>query len=359
MQGKSAQAALGVIAALVMVPLLVLMMLLSAGGNTPAGACTVPGVAVDAGKIPAGSIGGYKGKQLENAATIIGVAKGLGLPQAAQIIGVQGAMGECQLNVCGYGDAAGPDSRGLFQQRDNGAWGSYSDRMDPKISSTNFFKALQKVAGWESLEPSLAINRVQRNDDPTYYQQYRDRAVQVFEALTGAVVAGGGQCTGSGKVVGTPTGKWVYPLDSPQASMTSPYGPRKTPAGTADINNNYHYGVDLSAPGSPQVLAPTDMKITRATAASQDTWGAGENVAGTSLDGQYSFALMHMVAGSLKVQVGDVVAAGTPLGLMGATGNVSGAHTHLEIYVPARENPVPAQGTVDPVPILQKAGAWK
>lgn len=356
-QSKGILAGVG---AIILVPLLlVVMMVAMLGGGAAAGACTVPGASVDASKIPATTVGGYQGVQLENAAIIIAAAKALSLPQAAQIIGVQAAMGECQLKVCGYGDAAGPDSRGLFQQRDNGAWGSYSDRMDPKISSTNFFKALQKVSGWESLEPSLAINRVQRNSDPTYYQQYRDRAVQVFESLTGATVAGGGRCTGGGKVVGNPTGQWVYPLDSPQASMTSPYGPRQTPAGTAVINNNFHYGVDLSAPGSPQVLAPTDMKITRATPASQDKWGAGENVAGTSLDGQYSFALMHMVAGSLRVQVGDVVAAGTPLGLMGATGNVSGAHTHIEIYSPARDNPIPTQGTVDRVPILQKAGAWR
>lgn len=358
-QNKGILAGVG---AIILVPLLlVVMMVAMLGGGAAAGACTVPGASVDASKMPATTVGGYQGVQLENAATIIGVAKGLGLPQAAQIIGVQGAMGECQLNICDYGDAAGPDSRGLYQQRDNGAWGSYSDRMDPKISTTNFFKALQKVSGWESLEPSLAINRVQGNSDPTYYRQYRDRAVQVFEALTGAVVAGGGQCTAGGKVVGNPTGKWVYPLDSPQASMFSPYGPRQTPAGTADINNNFHYGIDLSAPGSPQVVAPTDMKITRAQSLNQSTpgWGMGENVAGTSLDGQYSFALMHMVAGSLRVQVGDVVAAGTPLGLMGATGNVNGAHTHIEIYSPARDNPIPTQGTVDPVPILQKAGAWR
>ncbi len=92
-------------------------------------------------------------------------AKDLGLPAAAQILGVQAAIGESTLNVIDHGDAAGPDSRGLFQQRNNGgAWGgSYSDRMDPYISATNFFKTLSNVAGWDQLEPSTAIHRVQGN----------------------------------------------------------------------------------------------------------------------------------------------------------------------------------------------------
>ena len=38
-----------------------------------------------------------------------------------QAIGVMTAMGEYSLQVLEYGDAAGPDSRGLFQQRANGA----------------------------------------------------------------------------------------------------------------------------------------------------------------------------------------------------------------------------------------------
>ncbi|WP_043567966.1 M23 family metallopeptidase [Acaricomes phytoseiuli] len=296
-------------------------------------------------------------EQLSNAALIAAAAQVMGLPAAGQVLGIQCALGESGLRVLDRGDAAGPDSRGLFQQRGNGAWGSLADRMDPTISATNFFKALQKVDGWEAMEPSWAINRVQRNSDRNHYTRFRASAQRVFEAVTGG---GAGLCVaGGGQVVGDPKGQWVFPLDSPSAVMTSPYGWRGTLAGTADINGGFHYGVDLSAAGAPQVLAPTDMRITRAQPASQDVWGAGENVAGTSLDGQYSFGLFHMVAGSCKVRVGDVVAAGTPLGLMGSTGNVSGPHVHVEIYSPARDNPVPASGAVDPVPILRKAGAWR
>lgn len=72
-------------------------------------------------------------------------AAALGLDARAQAVGVMTAMGESSLLVLEYGDVAGPDSRGLFQQRANGAWGSYADRMDPTISATNLFRALLRV----------------------------------------------------------------------------------------------------------------------------------------------------------------------------------------------------------------------
>ena len=37
-----------------------------------------------------------------------------------------------------------------------------------------------------------------------------------------------------------------------------------------------------------------------------------------------------MVQGSLQVSVGDIVTLGTAIGRMGATGNVTGRHLHLE-----------------------------
>lgn len=37
-----------------------------------------------------------------------------------------------------------------------------------------------------------------------------------------------------------------------------------------------------------------------------------------------------MVLDSLQVQVGDIVTTNTPIGRMGATGNVTGRHLHLE-----------------------------
>jgi surface antigen len=138
---------------------------------------------------------GYTEEQLKNAAAIMGAGKALKLSGKGQMISVMVSLGESGLRVLDYGDGPGPDSRGLFQQRENGAWGSYADRMDPTISATNFIKALQAVEGWELLEPTIAGNKVQRNADPYHYQKYWPEAVKLVQALSdGKFTLAGSEC---------------------------------------------------------------------------------------------------------------------------------------------------------------------
>ncbi|WP_422758820.1 hypothetical protein [Paenarthrobacter sp. C1] len=63
--------------------------------------------------------------------------------------------------------------------------------MDPTVSATNFFKALQKVSGWEQLDPTAAAHRVQRNADPYHYQSYWPAATEVVAALADVPTTGG------------------------------------------------------------------------------------------------------------------------------------------------------------------------
>ena len=176
------------------VPLVVLTVLVTllvvrqVSGEPPRSAeCAAagPAVRVDPAAVPEGPVAGYGREQLANAAAIVNAAADLGLDTCAQVVGVMTAMGESSLLVLDRGDAAGPDSRGLFQQRDNGAWGSYADRMDPTTSATNFFLALQEVPGWQALPPTIAAHRTQRNADPDHYARYWDDAVEVVSALAG------------------------------------------------------------------------------------------------------------------------------------------------------------------------------
>jgi surface antigen len=174
---------------------LVLSIILFGGGSQAAAdVCSPigPGVSADGTKLPKVAIAGYKGEQLKNAALIINAGKSLGLSVRGQTIGVMTAMGESGLRALDHGDGPGPDSRGLFQQRDNGAWGSYQDRMNPTASATNFFKALQNISGWEQLEPTTAAHRVQRNADPFHYQTYWASAVEVVAALGHVTVTDAG-----------------------------------------------------------------------------------------------------------------------------------------------------------------------
>ena len=354
---QSSPAVVLAVAAFLFAPILIVMLFLGTGGAKAAESCGVGGASVAVGSVPT-KVGAFSGKQLENAAAIMKAAKDLGLPAAAQILGVQAAIGESTLNVIDFGDAAGPDSRGLFQQRANGAWGSYSDRMNPYISATNFFKALTRVAGWDQLEPSTAIHRVQGNAVEDHYAQFRAPAAEVVKTLGGEAAAGidaSGACpSGGGAVVGQLSGKWVHPL--PGASMTSGYGPRPAPAGTVGgVLANFHYGIDFSTPGhAGTIVAVTDMKIVKVRNL-DGTFGTG--VTGQTTDGKLTIGMYHMEAGSVKVKEGDVVAAGTPLGTEGATGNVTGRHLHMEFFPGALPNPmVPVNQTTDPAPILKAQG---
>lgn len=159
---------------------------LSAASNGDGTSVTCPRVApVQVGEVsvPAGPVAGYCQDRLINAAHIINAAKALGIGTHTQAIGVMTAMGESSLVNVDHGDAAGPDSRGLFQQRANGVWGSYTDRMTPYVAATHFFEKLVKIPGWKTLTPTLAAHEVQVNADPNHYAPYWPAAVAVVMAL--------------------------------------------------------------------------------------------------------------------------------------------------------------------------------
>lgn len=164
-------------------------------GSGSAAACTVGAAApIGVSTIPANAaVGAFDREQIVNAAIIVNAALAVGLAPAAQTLGVQAAMGESDLRVLDSGDSAGPDSRGLFQQRDNGAWGTYEDRMNPTTSATNFFDALTRVNGWESLDPSVAINSVQHNSNPGHYIAFRPAAVALITYLSQLTSAAGSE----------------------------------------------------------------------------------------------------------------------------------------------------------------------
>ena len=158
----------------------------SAAASTAVTCPTVPAVTIGTVRVPAGPIAGYCQDRLVNAAHIMNAARAQGIGTHTQAIGVMTAMGESGLRNLDYGDAAGADSRGLFQQRDNGAWGTLADRMDPYTAATNFFNKLVSLPDWKSLSPTEAAHAVQVNADPNYYTAYWADAQVVVAALSGS-----------------------------------------------------------------------------------------------------------------------------------------------------------------------------
>ncbi|WP_066520678.1 hypothetical protein [Curtobacterium ammoniigenes] len=185
----------GLLAAVAGVVVLVVLAIHSFGGlvgsSATPNAVTCPTAStqvVDRIPVPAGPVGGYCQDRLENAAAVIAAARAMGIGPHTQTVGVMTAIGESGLVNLSHGDSAGPDSRGLFQQRANGAWGTLADRMDPYTAATMFFRKLVSLPGWKTMTPTEAAHAVQVNADPNHYAQYWSVAKTVVQGLTGEQV---------------------------------------------------------------------------------------------------------------------------------------------------------------------------
>ncbi|WP_426978840.1 hypothetical protein ACQCSU_06075 [Pseudarthrobacter sp. O4] len=128
--------------------------------------------------------------QAANAALITAVAVRRGLPARAASIALATAMQESKLRNIGHGDQAGPDSRGLFQQRPSQGWGTAEQVIDPYHASNAFYDALVKVSGYQSLEITDAAQKVQRSAYPAAYAQHEVMARAFASVLSGQTAAG-------------------------------------------------------------------------------------------------------------------------------------------------------------------------
>jgi cell wall-associated NlpC family hydrolase/predicted esterase len=125
-----------------------------------------------------------------NAQTIVLTTAHLGLSQRAATIAVATAMDESSLIVLDHGDVAGPDSRGLFQQRDS--WGTVAQRMDPAASTRLFLQRMVNVPGWETLPLTQVAHIVQGNQDPNVYARFEGPATAMVNRFWPAGTPAGG-----------------------------------------------------------------------------------------------------------------------------------------------------------------------
>ncbi|SDP02211.1 hypothetical protein SAMN04487914_10261 [Arthrobacter sp. ok909] len=128
--------------------------------------------------------------QAANAALITAVAVRRGLPARAASIALATSMQESKLRNIGHGDQAGPDSRGLFQQRPSQGWGTTAQVMDPYHASNAFYDALVEISGYQSLDITDAAQQVQHSAYPGAYAQHEGMARAFASALSGQTPAG-------------------------------------------------------------------------------------------------------------------------------------------------------------------------
>lgn len=123
--------------------------------------------------------------QAAHASTIAGVAVTRGLPPRAASIALATAVQESGLRNLDYGDQAGPDSRGLFQQRPSQGWGSEEQVQDPIYAAGAFYDALIEVPAYQALPITEAAQLVQRSAYPDAYADHEPEARAFASALTG------------------------------------------------------------------------------------------------------------------------------------------------------------------------------
>lgn len=336
--------------ALVTAAFLVVMMFV-VGSQADAACNPAAAGTIDLEELPEGPIAGFDGEQLANAATIANAASAMGLPGRAQLVGIMTAIGESSLNNIAYGDdingVTNPDgsptcSLGLFQQQWCLGWGTREQVLDPTYAATAFFERLQQVDGWEELEPTLAINRVQGNADPYHYERFEAAATQILDALA----------PGATGETGCSTTGWVSPvdLDDPNMMLTSWFGMR-----SADLFGYayFHSGVDFSAPEGTPIYAAAAGTVSEAVK-DQGTANSGlGNVIiidhGEGLQTRYQ----HMPPGGVHVDEGQRVEAGQQIGVIGTSGSSSGDHLHYSVLTNGKTT---TDFAVDPIPFMLQRG---
>jgi murein DD-endopeptidase MepM/ murein hydrolase activator NlpD len=128
--------------------------------------------------------------------------------------------------------------------------------------------------------------------------------------------------------------KSQYPLDGKIGKawkITSPFGWRVHPI---KKTKKHHNGVDIWQGSAVTYLeACFDGKVV-GISTSVDPNGAGNKVVvqSTVMGKKITWTYFHMIAGSIKVKVGQKIEAGTVVGKMGATGFATGKHVHWEIW---------------------------
>lgn len=114
---------------------------------------------------------------------------------------------------------------------------------------------------------------------------------------------------------------FLSPLSS--GELSSSYGERHNPF-TGELM--YHNGIDIKAPLGTPVLAPAPGEVIFA-GMKNERYGIVVELLHRG-DFRSLYAHLH----STDLNVGDTITEGTPIGLVGVTGQSTGPHVHVELY---------------------------
>ena len=146
-------------------------------------------------------------------------------------------------------------------------------------------------------------------------EQIQKRIVELSRKLAEEQAAANG-----GKPSNAAKGGYIWPVSSHH--ITSPYGPRPSPGG---IGSKFHKGMDIGRVGYNTVVhaAKAGQVIVSQYSSSYGNYVVISHGAGNTT------LYAHM--SSRKVEVGQKVNQGDPIGITGSTGRSTGPHLHFEI----------------------------
>ncbi|MEV4618414.1 M23 family metallopeptidase [Asanoa sp. NPDC049573] len=316
--------------------------------------CGAAGPLPPNGKLP--RVGAYGETQIRNAAIIVNVGAKMKVPPKGWVIAVATAMQESALNNLGdLGNRNDHDSLGLFQQRPSQGWGTPKQVRDPEYASRKFYEKLLKVPGWERLALTDAAQKVQRSAFPDAYAKHESDAAEIVNLLAdGAARATGGNATLACATMGDIAASgWTAPV---KAGVVSGFRTPERPD---------HQGVDLGASRGDDILAAAAgvVIVSRCDNDSQPPYRCDRDGSpstpgcGWYVDIMHADNVMTRYCHMLyrpKVRVGQTVAAGQPIGIVGTSGHSSGPHLHFEVHLNGDRS---SSGATNPLPFMRDKGA--
>jgi murein DD-endopeptidase MepM/ murein hydrolase activator NlpD len=238
------------------------------------------------------------------------------------------------------------DSIGLFQQRPSQGWGTPQQLADPAYQAGKFFDKLITIDGWQQMPLTDAAQAVQRSAYPDAYAKHEPDAITVVAKVSGLAQATLAGCGAAGT--------WTQPVHGPVVSgFRTPQRPT-------------HHGVDIAASTGTTIAAASAGTVTvvacQAIAPDGSDYGCDRDGSPAITGCGWYVEIAH--GGGIMTRychlkarpqafVGQSVAPGEPIGLVGTSGNSSGPHLHFEVHVNNRSS----NGAVGPELFMREHGA--
>jgi murein DD-endopeptidase MepM/ murein hydrolase activator NlpD len=310
------------------------------------------------------SVASLSQAQTHNAAVIISVGQQMGVPPRGWVIAIATALQESSLiNLGNLGTRNDHDSLGLFQQRPSMGWGTPAQVMDPAYASRKFYERMLQVGNWQGRPLTDVAQAVQRSAFPDAYAKHEARATQIVNALTNGAARsaafvstvsspGAMTCAQPGQIAAS---GWVAPVVAPIVS------------GFRTPSRPTHDGVDLGAARWTPIRAAAGGIVTlvrcQAFTSSGAWWGCDRDGSPATPGCGWYVEITHADKVITRychqqiqprVTVGQRVAAGDIIGVVGTTGHSSGPHLHFEVHLNGDRG---RSGATDPVPFMRDKGA--